>query len=155
MGQSKRRIIRGLFNDTRRQFTYGFANVFFVLFFVLIINSLSIYKFSQISNLCLGIGGEFNAANMMSYLNFMGIASAIAILLTGLLSFFFIILLTHRFFGPLVAISRHLDELKAGNFTSRIRLREKDELKSLCQQLNDLTEVLQKNYEQRRNPHES
>jgi len=49
----------------------------------------------------------------------------------------------------MVPISRHLEELKKGNFQSRIKLRDKDELYDLSQQLNQLTEEFEKNYVRR------
>lgn len=64
------------------------------------------------------------------------LGAAVAAMLIG-------IKLSHRIYGPLVPFMRHIDELKAGNFTSRIRLRKDDELFELRDGLNDLAITLE------------
>lgn len=49
---------------------------------------------------------------------------------------------THRIYGPLVSINRHLDELLAGQPASPIQVREGDQLKDLVTKLNGLSERL-------------
>lgn len=52
--------------------------------------------------------------------------------------------LTHRFYGPIVAINRLINELKKGNYSARVTLRRKDELQSIAKHLNELAERLEK-----------
>jgi signal transduction histidine kinase len=50
---------------------------------------------------------------------------------------------SHRIFGPLVPISRHIAELRKGNYSSRVMLRKKDEMLDLKDILNQLAADLQ------------
>ena len=54
--------------------------------------------------------------------------------------------LTHRYYGPLVSIERFIDDLKEGQYKSRVTIRSKDELQDLAHKLNDLAEVLEKRH---------
>lgn len=45
---------------------------------------------------------------------------------------------THKFYGPLVSITRYLDELKNGHNPEPIKLRAKDQLHDIADRLNDL-----------------
>lgn len=54
--------------------------------------------------------------------------------------------LTHRYYGPLVSIERFIDDLKEGQYQSRVTIRSKDELQDLAHKLNDLAEVLEKRH---------
>lgn len=53
------------------------------------------------------------------------------------------IVLTHRIYGPLISIRRHIGQLKRGAFESRVRIRRRDELHGLADDLNQLAEALQ------------
>ena len=50
---------------------------------------------------------------------------------------------THRLLGPLIPIARHLKALKEGFYSHRLRLRKKDPLHELADQLNELAETLE------------
>jgi HAMP domain-containing protein len=52
--------------------------------------------------------------------------------------------LTHRFYGPIVALKRTLVELNNGNYATRVRLRKKDELQEIASGLNTLAESLER-----------
>lgn len=52
--------------------------------------------------------------------------------------------LSHRIFGPLVPISRHIVELQNGNYSSRVQLRKDDFMVELKDELNLLAEKLEK-----------
>ena len=54
-----------------------------------------------------------------------------------------ILRLTHRFYGPIVAINRFIGELKKGHYSARLVLRKKDELKGIAAHLNQLAEILE------------
>jgi methyl-accepting chemotaxis protein len=53
-----------------------------------------------------------------------------------------LILLSHRFAGPLFRFQATLDELSAGNLTRRFSLRHKDQFKDLADRINALSAVL-------------
>lgn len=145
MLEQRRRWFFGLFNS-RKQLIYGLVNIFVSLLLILIINSVSLYKFSELSQICSGLGGQVNSDAILSYLNYMRYASAIGVILTSGICFFFIVVMTHRFFGPLVPIIAHIERLKQGQFDSRVNLRPKDELHELSLSLNELAEELEKKY---------
>jgi methyl-accepting chemotaxis protein len=50
---------------------------------------------------------------------------------------------THKVAGPIIKITRHIREVGAGNFSTRIKLRAKDELQGLAEAFNTMTESLQ------------
>ncbi len=56
------------------------------------------------------------------------------------------ILLTHRVFGPIVPIRRHLAALKEGNYKVVTQLRQQDELKDVADDLNQVSAMLEKRY---------
>ena len=55
------------------------------------------------------------------------------------------LLMSHKLFGPLVAISKFAEDLKNGNYGERLRLRKTDDpaLHGLADELNSLAEKLQ------------
>jgi len=53
--------------------------------------------------------------------------------------------MSHRFYGPVIPICRHIEALKSGNYGSRLYLRQNDELTEIQHELNELAEVLQGN----------
>ncbi len=57
--------------------------------------------------------------------------------------------LSHRIYGPMIPFRRHIDELKDGNFSSRIRLRKDDDLLEIRDALNDLAITLEERYKNR------
>jgi hypothetical protein len=69
----------------------------------------------------------------------LSVVSAVLALLFGLL-------VSHRFYGPLVPLSRHLRELGEGKFASRVRLRPGDELIDLMEAQNLLAERLEERF---------
>lgn len=58
--------------------------------------------------------------------------------------------LSHRVYGPMIPFRRHIDELKAGNYASRINLRKNDDLVEMRDALNDLAITLEDRYKPRR-----
>ena len=145
----KRRFFKKYFNNRQRQLLYGFANLFFVLFVILIINVIYLFKFSQVANVCVTSGGTIDLDTMTSHTNLLIYGSIGGIIVAGALCFAFAILLTHRFFGPMVSINRHFDELMKGNFDARVEIRKDDELHELCDRLNAFTAELRENYVRR------
>ena len=72
------------------------------------------------------------------------IISLYFIFIASLMSTVFI--LTHRIYGPLVNINRFIKEVENGNYSCRVSLRKKDELKELAFNLNKLAESLEKRH---------
>jgi methyl-accepting chemotaxis protein len=53
------------------------------------------------------------------------------------------IVVSHRVYGPVFAIRKHVSALAKGDFGHRTQLREKDEFKDLAADLNQLSTLLQ------------
>jgi hypothetical protein len=70
----------------------------------------------------------------------LGILTAVIVVAT----FYGGIKLSHKVFGPFVPFFRQVEELKSGNYSSRIHLRDGDEFRDFGQALNDLAEHFQK-----------
>lgn len=57
-----------------------------------------------------------------------------------------VIRLTHRYYGPIVAIERFVDALIRGNYEAKVVLRNKDELQELAAKLNELAVALRQRH---------
>lgn len=55
---------------------------------------------------------------------------------------FYIIVLSHRVGGPIVAIVHYINELKKGNYDAQRQLRKNDELLPIMLELQDLAKIL-------------
>jgi len=66
------------------------------------------------------------------------LAIALFFLLAGI--FAFAIMRSHKIVGPLFRLKGHIRSMSGGDFSSRIQLREKDELKMLATELNLLSQ---------------
>jgi len=72
------------------------------------------------------------------------ILSGVLLIIMALILAFVVTKRTHRMYGPMIAMSRALQELQKGNYTHRIKIREKDDFKKVVAELNNLAEVLEK-----------
>lgn len=59
------------------------------------------------------------------------------------------ILFTHRIYGPMVPLKKHIESLKAGNYESRVKLRKHDELLEFEDMLNELAAVLEEKHKKK------
>lgn len=62
----------------------------------------------------------------------------------GGLCIIFLVVVTHRVFGPMVALRRQVRNLIAGKYDARVHLRRFDEFQSMAEDLNELAETLEK-----------
>ncbi len=53
------------------------------------------------------------------------------------------LVISHRFFGPVFALRKHIEALLKGEYSHRTHLRKSDELKELAADLNQLSEKLE------------
>jgi signal transduction histidine kinase len=82
-------------------------------------------------------------ANLQQVVSQVTMTSLIGLSISACLCYILYIIVSHRIFGPMVPIRRHVESLKKGDFTSRVNLRSYDEFKDLAADLNALAEVLQ------------
>lgn len=54
--------------------------------------------------------------------------------------------LTHRYYGPLVSIERFVEQVAAGDYQKRCKIREKDELHGLVMKLNAMAEKIEQRH---------
>lgn len=70
------------------------------------------------------------------------VSTAVIVIFSCLAGAIALILLSHRFAGPLFRFQATLDELGTGNLTRRFSLRKKDQFKGLADRINALAAVL-------------
>lgn len=66
----------------------------------------------------------------------------VTFVLFTLVSFIYAIIISHRIAGPVVAICKYIDDIKAGDYDTDRTLRQYDELKPIMDKLNDLATSL-------------
>ena len=71
----------------------------------------------------------------------------IALPLIFIISFIHLIVLTHRFCGPMINIKKTIQEVARGNFTRKVFLRKNDFLKEEAATLNHMIDQLSAHYE--------
>jgi signal transduction histidine kinase len=55
-----------------------------------------------------------------------------------------IMVLSHRFAGPIYRLEKDLEDIAKGNFSMRIKFRKKDELKSIAEGINKMLDEIEK-----------
>ncbi len=71
---------------------------------------------------------------------------AIVLILYIVVLFTVVIRMTHRIYGPVISISRFLDDMIQGRYEKRCTIRKDDDLKPLVLKLNELAAVLQERH---------
>lgn len=70
----------------------------------------------------------------------------IVFLLYIVVMFLVVFRLTHRYYGPLVSISRFVEQMAQGEYDRRLGIRDKDELQDLVIKLNNMAAELEKKH---------
>lgn len=60
--------------------------------------------------------------------------------------FYVVFRITHRYYGPLVSIERFVEDFTRGDYHLRCKIREKDELHSLVNKLNEMAEAIERRH---------
>lgn len=55
-----------------------------------------------------------------------------------------ILIMSHRFAGPIYRLEKDLEDIAKGNFSLRIKFRKKDELKSIAEGINKILDEIEK-----------
>lgn len=82
--------------------------------------------------------------NDIFYSNIIRIAFVFVIFIG--LNFLMVFKLTHRYYGPLVSIERFVDEMTAGQYSRRVKIRKGDELQRLTDKLNEMASALERRH---------
>lgn len=136
MSKKNRRNIRNLLIHPDAQLRYG---TFFMGISILV-HAVTVLVVTQVYSL---IKSQMDYGNGLSYSFLVGLVLFIYAALYGF-SFMLGLLVSHRLYGPLVAINRAMNKIKDGDYSPRIVLRKNDDekLKELAETINTLAERL-------------
>ena len=128
----------------KKSFQSSFSSRFAILIVLEAVLMVVLFSYLSRGTLTTGYqGAEFTIEKTARFFfaTFAIVASitAVAIALVGMAIF---IVLSHRIAGPAHRLQNSLREIGSGNLTYRVRLRKKDELAELAEELNRLTESL-------------
>ncbi len=135
------RKVFGFLSHPKIQLKYGFGFALFVSSTTMLINFIFV-RYFILQNLSSDYG---SVKNLDVILEKLPLYSSLLIFLICFFSVFFCLLfITHRFIGPAITIERVLGELHTGNYSNTIVLRNEDELKSIAEKVNQLSQELQR-----------
>lgn len=139
-----RRRFRNLVNDSKFQLRF---TAMFNLLTLISISLLTLFIINYVINLFNTLGiyaclGEASEGALRSDFQTIFIRVSIFVLFLIVLNFLVGLKISHSLSGPMVPIKRHIQELKAGNFSSRIHLRKGDFYQDLADELNELAKKL-------------
>lgn len=143
--------------DVKFQSKFIFTAVIPLLIFVLVlafgflyaVNSIAReYQFENtaelIQKLSMTLGTDATSGVVFRSVKFWGLVALAGLAMVMVLSLSILFMLfSHRIAGPVMRIGRTFEDALRGDLTQRIRLRERDELKSTADQLNQMLDALQ------------
>lgn len=145
---SDRRTFRGLLVKPREQAKYAFLFMGGGMLLLTLFIGVVMFSLNQtLSSIELAYGLEPDVSSAIQ--SSVTATLSIALMISAVLSVFSLMLgiqMSHRLYGPLIPIQRHIGELKKGNFSSRILLRKGDELMELQDSLNGLAADFESKY---------
>lgn len=138
MRQVNRR--RRYFIDTRFQLKF-IGLILLVVFGVAIFSSLTIYYYTW---MLLGekLANVYPQGRLVGILRTANVILLVRIVLLSPLVVVLAIFLSHRIAGPIYRIKKTLEEVAAGNYRARLRLRKTDELQDVAEAVNKVIEIL-------------
>lgn len=123
---------------------------YFAAFFIFMIGSAYFWIYFQLVIAVEFLSSEYGliavrTADLFHSLSWFTIAAYLG---TGIIiSVVFGIYSSHRVIGPSVAIRRHVERMKNGDYSGVLKIRQGDELVTVANILNELTDVLRKKYD--------
>jgi len=146
-----RRNIKTLIIEPFRQLRIGFHVLVLSLIFVAVAVSLVAVAFYQqyehVMQIFSVVDPEAKWALVTNDIFFNNALILVAVTLIYIVSLFFVVFrMTHRVYGPLVAIERFIGKISDGQYDERLKIRNKDELQRLTNCLNIMTEELEKHH---------
>lgn len=133
------RTIWGFVSKPKSQLKYAFLNSFFISGFILLTNIIVVLKIRSMGD----DNNEFSTLvfDISDLLIQLGVISFLS---AFVLTFFSTIVITHRFFGPTIAIDRYIDSLINKKFDTSLHLRTTDEMHDTANKLLALGKELNK-----------
>ena len=144
MTQQNRRTLSNIVVDSKALIRLSFPFGLFLILSLVIIGFLNWKVSSGIAEIGLLMNSGPRLAIALNQISIdMAIGGTIGMTLLGVLCFVLWLVYSHRLIGPTVPIRRHIDNLRAGDYGSRITLRKFDFYKSVATDLNMLAETLE------------
>ena len=142
-GGKNKRTINGLFVRPKRQLSYTLAILSSGIFLMAMLTGFFVYKVTLIVE---GLKNIAPATAMELLSSFDPIIDGMILCQILMWAFCIMVgvLVTHRIFGPVVPIVRHIKNLAEGDYSSRIHLRSGDSMNEIADALNELAETLSK-----------
>ena len=146
--ENRKRTIRGKIVKPRAQLRYAITFIGWGTFLLTIFLSFVIFNIDQEIE-------KLEAAKILNLDVISAIRTSVMETLTaalvGAVGFCILVMmvgffLSHRIYGPLIPIQRHIQELRVGNFKSRIHLRKSDDFQELQGDLNELAESMERRF---------
>lgn len=138
------RRFRNFFIAPNKQLRLAFFAVSVGVITLLVFFAFQIFIFSNlIRNLAPMLPETMNVEPMLadsihwSWIGFFLGALFFAILMSSVM-----VLISHRIYGPMVAIRKHLTSILQGEYEHRTHLRKHDEFKEVAEDLNRLSQIL-------------
>lgn len=150
-GKAQRRPIRSLFIEPFKQVKFGISflgiSTAFLLLMAYMIFSAFMAQYDQLMELynVTDEGAKYALITNDVFMKNIIYLSLVYVLYIFVL-FFTVFKITHRFYGPTIAVKRFTTQLEKGNYAYRLKLRKGDELQNVASYLNELAAVLQKRH---------
>jgi methyl-accepting chemotaxis protein len=144
-GTKDDRRLRNLLIQPTQQFRITFFSLFIGLAALLGFCAFQIWIFSSLVRALVPTTGEqaLQVGEMVrSAISWSWIGLGVGTILFTIIVISLTLMVTHRIYGPMVAIRRHLKALLEGDYAQRTHLRKNDEFKDIAADLNALSEKL-------------
>ncbi len=123
--------------SSNKEVKYMLINIAVILGLIIISNVFSFYILTN--RVTADLTGSLGSVQSDSFTT-ISLGTFSLFIVTSALIYLTTLNLAFRFAGPLIAMSKHVDELLNGNFEHRIHLRKNDPLAPIGQKLNNLAE---------------
>lgn len=150
-GDRAKRDYKSTLIEPFKQIKFGVYVIGLSVAFVIATSALFLFAFYQQYRHLMGI---FNIIDMKSQMElvtndiFYTNVLRIALLFIAYIGSMFTLVfrMTHRYYGPLVSIERFVDEMSAGLYNRRVKIRKGDELQRLADKLNNMAVSLERRH---------
>jgi signal transduction histidine kinase len=143
---TNRRTLHGLLIQPHKQFGFvfiyiggGLLALTIIMFYLLALLDHNFTQLAHVYNIAPDVAQAMHDSIRLARIT-LGIPTAVILVIT----FYAGLRLSHKIFGPFIPFARHVNELKSGNYASRVHLRDGDEFQDFKDALNELAVTLQK-----------
>lgn len=147
-GSRNRRSVKNIIVSPKQQLRYSLVLVVGSCLTLALFVGVLIFQINQTIT-TLGLAYSLDAEVVEAIQKSLSSALWMAMILAALSilsSLALAIRLSHKIYGPMVAIKRYLDTLMSGDYKARLNLRQGDDLLELRDALNQLAETLEKRH---------